>query len=150
MFASYINSIIFNTTFNISFGYLYPETTVHSKCDKFTVKIKNFPLKTLGSKKIIYIKFEHKFFTTGKRAARIRARINSKFVAIALDYQKNISLPNIPTFIIEETLYVFFQHSYFVFSRICYFLLTPNFWVNKVSTKFRLFCISSFLTTSSP
>lgn len=92
---------IFNTKFNISFA--YPRTDTCSICDEFKAKIKTLhPVD--DAVQIIALTTENKLHKTRaqvfydrKRAARIKARRTLEYEAVAMDFQKNISLPNITT-----------------------------------------------------
>ncbi|CAG4955320.1 unnamed protein product [Parnassius apollo] len=92
---------IFNTEFNISFG--YPRTDTCSACDEFKIKAK--ALRAEGNI-VELIRFTilnnlHKkkaqTFYDRKKNARIKSKSDVEFQAIAMDYQKNVSLPNIST-----------------------------------------------------
>lgn len=94
---------IFNTKFNISFG--YPRIDTCSFCDEINVKLKALEvdtkkneseIKNLTTQKRIH-SLKAEAFYSRKKAARLRARKDSNFEAIAMDYQKNVSLPNITT-----------------------------------------------------
>lgn len=137
---------IFNTKFNISFG--YPRTDTCSICDEFNAKIKTLhPVD--DAVQIIALTTENKLHTTRaqvfydrKRAARIKARRTLEYEAVAMDFQKNISLPNITT----NDVYYRRQLSIFSFNihtlssgKSC-FLTYPEFVSRKGSDE-----VSSFL-----
>ncbi|CAG4988051.1 unnamed protein product [Parnassius apollo] len=92
---------IFNTEFNISFG--YPRTDTCSACDEFKIKAK--ALRAEGNivelNRLTILNNLHKkkaqTFYDRKKNARIKSKTDVEFQAIAMDYQKNVSLPNITT-----------------------------------------------------
>lgn len=95
---------IFNTKFNISFG--YPRSDTCSICDKFTAEVNRLRAEGTpqAAEEIRRIEIENKLHKTKaetfyerKRTARRRDRTSQDFIAIAMDYQKNVYLPNIPT-----------------------------------------------------
>nr|XP_047129771.1 uncharacterized protein LOC124809804 isoform X1 [Hydra vulgaris] len=101
-YESYRN--IFNTSFNISFG--YPRTDTCSKCDEFKIKIDAIKIE-LSFKctkpeqqlhELELLKKQHhknaETFYVRKRNARFKAQREYKFEAIAFDFQKNLNLPN--------------------------------------------------------
>ncbi|KAJ4429374.1 hypothetical protein ANN_21531 [Periplaneta americana] len=99
---------VFNTKFNIAFG--YPRGDTCSACDKYTAEMKvlNARLsennldgdmkkqvleeinKTTNNNKIHKLKAET--FYTRKRNARLRSRKSEETEAICMDYQKNVRL----------------------------------------------------------
>lgn len=100
---------IFNSEFNIAFG--YPRSDTCSTCDEFIANIKKveFDLNnTKDAKKLDELTEEkrkleventvHKrkadVFYERKRAAGKHAKDNKRCVAFAMDYQKNLSVPN--------------------------------------------------------
>lgn len=92
---------IFNTEFNISFG--YPRTDTCSACDEFTIKAKALmaegnqdELKRLTILNNLHKKKAQTFYDR-KKNARMKSKTDIEFQAIAMDYQKNVSLPNITT-----------------------------------------------------
>ncbi|CAG4941246.1 unnamed protein product [Parnassius apollo] len=92
---------IFNTEFNISFG--YPRTDTCSACDEFKIKAK--ALRAEGNivelNRLTILNNLHKkkaqTFYDRKKNARIKSKTDVEFQAIAMDYQKNVSLPKITT-----------------------------------------------------
>ena len=95
---------IFNTKFNISFG--YPRSDTCSTCDRFTAEVNR--LRTEGTPEAAVAirnleikdqlhKRQAEAFYDRKRTARRRDRTSNDFIAVAMDYQKNVYLPNIPT-----------------------------------------------------
>ncbi|XP_072401358.1 uncharacterized protein [Diabrotica undecimpunctata] len=105
---------IFNTKFNISFG--YPRSDTCSECDKFLAEMKSLklslehlPVGTEVSRQEIEAhigklhiansvhKAKAETFYDRKRSARKKAMKTVEMEAIALDYQKNLNLPNITT-----------------------------------------------------
>lgn len=92
---------IFNTEYNISFG--YPRTDTCPTCDEHISKRKQFQLdKNLDElKKIDEEILQHKRnadkFYQKKRKSRKESKQNAKVVSICMDYCKNVSLPNITT-----------------------------------------------------
>ncbi|CAH1099712.1 unnamed protein product [Psylliodes chrysocephalus] len=95
---------IFNTQFNISFG--YPRSDTCSTCDRFTAEVNRLRAENTPEAAVTIRKLEienelHKrradAFYDKKRTARRRDRTSNDFIAVAMDYQKNVYLPNIPT-----------------------------------------------------
>lgn len=95
---------IFNTKFNISFG--YPRSDTCSQCDRFTAEVNRLRAEGTPEAAVAIRRLEienelHKrkaeSFYDKKRAARRRDRTSNDFIAVAMDYQKNVYLPNIPT-----------------------------------------------------
>lgn len=89
---------IFNTQFNISFG--YPRMDTCSFCDENRVKIaacnNEAELRKIKLEDLLHKKKAEVFYDR-KRITRKTAIRDSSLVAIAMDYQKNVSLPNITT-----------------------------------------------------
>ncbi|KAL4711664.1 hypothetical protein ACJJTC_003431 [Scirpophaga incertulas] len=92
--------------YNVSFG--YPRSDTCSSCDKINAELnslKKTKEKTLEiERKIHDLKIEKKLhilkasvFYDRKKKAKLRAKTDKSYVAIAMDYQKNVSLPNITT-----------------------------------------------------
>ena len=138
---------IFNTKFNISFG--YPRTDTCSTCDEFTATLKSLDpvndalqIEALSTENKLH-KIRAQVFYDKKRASRKKARTTTDFEAIAMDYQKNISLPNIST----NDLYYKRQLSIFSFiihvlsSGKSVFFTYPEFVARKGSDE-----VASFLT----
>jgi len=103
---------IFNKHFNISFG--YPRSDTCSTCDNFTAEVKVLQTKLnvgldASSQKDIEDKIKklttenqlHKakaeVFYERKRKARKTAMKNVEIEAVAMDFQKNLPIPNFPT-----------------------------------------------------
>lgn len=93
---------VFNTKFNISFG--YPRTDTCSTCDKCTAEINQLQKKGNSEQQIRRLQTENELhkrkaqtFYDRKREAKKRAKTTTDFEAIAMDFQKNVYLPNIPT-----------------------------------------------------
>lgn len=103
---------IFNTRFNLSFG--YPRSDTCSECDQFLANIKVLELKlkanlTEDEKKKIEVEMDklevlnrvHKAkaetFYERKRLSRQDATKKDDTEAIAMDFQKNLNLPNVTT-----------------------------------------------------
>lgn len=91
---------IFNGKFNLSFG--YPRTDTCSSCDKFNANLKT--LSNGDDEKIRKLTLENELhkrkaqtFYDRKKSARLRAKRDPNFLAIAMDFQKNVSLPKIST-----------------------------------------------------
>lgn len=118
---------IFNTKFNISFG--YPRTDTCSECDEYTVKVKCLEmekqrcteiseirriesqlknLKTLND----YHKFQASTFYDRKRKAKRESRKSMEKEAICIDFGRNLPLPNITT----NTVYYKRQLSLYAFN----------------------------------
>lgn len=95
---------IFNTKFNIAFG--YPKTDTCSYCD--TMKARTDSLKseaivngsrikkTSPSLQELHMRKAQAFYSR-KRSAELEAQGNDSKVAIAMDFQKNLPAPNIST-----------------------------------------------------
>ncbi|XP_050302515.1 uncharacterized protein LOC126740503 [Anthonomus grandis grandis] len=93
--------MIFNTKFNISFG--YPRTDTCATCDEYTAKIKALSAETdkhqiqqLTTNNILHKKRAECFYNH-KKKAKIQARKNKKKEAICIDFAKNVFLPQIAT-----------------------------------------------------
>ena len=94
---------IFNTNFNISFG--YPRTDTCSKCDEFKIKIESIKIElSLNSEckklkqqldEIELQKEQHhkdaETFYVRKRNARFKAQKEQRFESIAFDFQNNLN-----------------------------------------------------------
>ncbi|XP_039290187.1 uncharacterized protein LOC120352657 [Nilaparvata lugens] len=119
---------IFNSKFNISFG--YPRSDTCSFCDKVSVQIdalndkikKTNPdlneykelsveLESLQTKKELHLR-KAKTFYDRKRAARQEAQKNPQKEAIAMDFEKNLPVPNIQT----NDVYYRRQLSFYMFN----------------------------------
>lgn len=94
--------LMFNNKFNISFG--YPRSDTCSTCDAFMAKVTSLKAEGNSEEEIRTLQVENTLhkrraqaFYDRKRDAKKRAKTTPTFEAIALDYQKNIYLPNIPT-----------------------------------------------------
>lgn len=92
---------IFRKDYNIGFG--YPRSDTCSQCDEFNSKIKtaekandHTELNKLKIQKELHLRKADTFYRR-KTADRKKARSTVDFEAIAMDYQKNIPLPNITT-----------------------------------------------------
>lgn len=92
---------IFNTQFNIAFG--YPRTDTCSTCDTYLAKAKVLEeekkldeLKQLTILNKVHLTKAHVFYDRKKKAKQ-QCKNQKDFLAIAVDFQKNISLPNITT-----------------------------------------------------
>lgn len=91
--------MVCNTKFNISFG--FPHSDSCSTCDKFRAEVNR--LKREGNlENEIKLEIENELhkrkaqrFYAEKKKAKYKARTTENFVAI--DFQKNIYLPNVPT-----------------------------------------------------
>lgn len=90
--------------YKISFG--YPRSDTCSACDKFLAEIKALehstdPLVEAKKRKLTTLNNVHKAkaaaFYNRKRAAKLLAMTDENFEGITLDYQKNVSLPNVTT-----------------------------------------------------
>ncbi|XP_069687825.1 uncharacterized protein [Periplaneta americana] len=104
---------VFNTKFNIAFG--YPRSDTCSACDKYTAEMKVLNARLSENNldgdmkkqvleeinKITYNNKIHKLkaetFYTRKRNARLRSRKSEETEAICMAYQKKLCLPNIST-----------------------------------------------------
>ncbi|CAG4973820.1 unnamed protein product [Parnassius apollo] len=108
---------LFVNKFNIGFG--YPRSDTCGNCDEFKAKLKGLEVdlknafnseeKCVIEKKIRDLETENKVhklkaevFYRRKRATRIYCQSSSIREAIAMDYQKNLSMPNITS---NETYY---------------------------------------------
>lgn len=92
---------IFNTKFNLSFG--YPRKDTCSACDEFQAKLKSLnserdheEIRKLTDQNNLHKRKAQTFYDF-KKAARKKSKTSTDYIAIALDYQKNISLPNVTT-----------------------------------------------------
>lgn len=92
---------IFNTKFNLSFG--YPRTDTCSTCDKFHAILRTLStdsnadeIKQLTLANEIHKRKAQTFYDR-KKNARLNAKRRPDFLAIAMDFQKNISLPKVST-----------------------------------------------------
>lgn len=114
---------IFCTKFNISFG--YPRTDTCSFCDEAKIKIdeteKELELHNTPDllTKLKKLKIEHELhlrkantFYTRKRKSRTEAQKYNNKEAIVMDFQKNLSIPNITT----NDVYYRRQLSFFAFN----------------------------------
>jgi len=117
----------FTTNFNISFG--YPRTDTCSTCDALKAKEESIDkakintndaeelhqldaqLKTLQTKRELHLKKADWFYRI-KRNAKKQARKNEKIAAIAIDYGKNLPIPNIST----NDVYYRRQLSFYLFN----------------------------------
>lgn len=119
---------IFNIKFNLTFG--YPRCDTCSTCDEFTVQIEsvhsklslptttrnevlklNYELKNLLQKKELHLKRADSFYKL-KKNARLAAQKDKTKEAIAMDFQKNLPLPNIST----NDVYYRRQLSFYMFN----------------------------------
>lgn len=121
---------IFNSNFNLSFG--YPRCDTCSTCDELTVNIEsiqtklalpatadnrndfaklNCDLKTLLQKKELHLRKADSFYKI-KKNARIEAQKDKSKEAITMDYQKNLPIPNIST----NDVYYRRQLSFYIFN----------------------------------
>lgn len=108
---------IFVNNFNIGFG--YPRSDTCGNCDEFNAKLKGLEVdlknafnseeKVVIEKKIRDLETENKVhkikaevFYRRKRETRIYCQSSSTREAIAMDYQKNLSMPNLTS---NETYY---------------------------------------------
>ncbi|KAJ8953464.1 hypothetical protein NQ318_023583 [Aromia moschata] len=85
-------------------------------------------------------------FNDRKKDAMKQAKTTTSFAAVAMDFQKNIYLPNIPTnnvyYLRQLSMYSFNIHELAI--QVCHFFTpTPNILLRKDPKKFVL----SFLTT---
>lgn len=104
---------IFNSKFNISFG--YPRSDTCSKCDEFKANMQNMELSinkaennldilhslnkektALETENMLHKRRAEKFYEI-KRLARKNCRKSPKDSCIAMDFQKNLPLPNLST-----------------------------------------------------
>lgn len=90
--------------YNVSFG--YPRSDTCSTCDKYLADMKNLDNSNetfveARRRKLTTLNDVHKAkaqnFYSKKRTGKNHAKTDASFEAIALDYQKNISLPNVTT-----------------------------------------------------
>ena len=92
---------IFNTKFNIAFG--YPRSDTCATCDEFKAKVEALsPVKNKNEiTKLTTLNVLHKkkaeTFYTRKKQARLAAKKDKKIEAICMDFAKNVSIPNINT-----------------------------------------------------
>lgn len=97
--------MIFNTKFNISFG--YPRTDTCSYCDEFLARKSAIEkgissgsnieeLRRIATKNKVHLMKANTFYNR-KRQAKRKAMRHTEFAAVAMDYQKNLPLPNIST-----------------------------------------------------
>lgn len=103
---------IFNTQFNIKFG--FPRSDTCSMCDKFQAETRVLEerLKSASNKEEENIllceqkklkiendvhKAKAETFYTRKRGAKIKSRKDADYEGIVMDFQKNLSTPNIST-----------------------------------------------------
>ena len=103
---------VFNNNFNISFN--YPRSETRSTCDEYIVKCKEMQQEFSASKndetktgilkkqkELEFLQETHKrkadTFYVNKRAANIRSKDNPTYLAIAMDFCKNLPCPNIST-----------------------------------------------------
>lgn len=117
----------FNKNFNISFG--YPRMDTCSTCDEFQAEKKHFEIKIAslpdGQEKSQILsqlrrleienlahKTRAEVFYDKKRKARLRARQDVTTIAIAMDFSKNLPVPNITT----NDVYYKRQLSYYMFN----------------------------------
>lgn len=106
-YESYRN--IFNTHYNIAFG--YPRCDTCSTCDEYNVNLRALnqtlessedkqstenEIKLLKINNTLHLKMAETFYAR-KRNARLGARRNETDEAICMDYQKNLNVPNITT-----------------------------------------------------
>lgn len=120
--------ILLISKFNISFG--FPRSDTCSFCDKVMVQIDalnsqikqtnpdldkykqlNDDLKSLHTKKEVHLR-RAKTFYDRKRAARLEAQQNPQIEAIAMDFEKNLPVPNIQT----NDVYYRRQLSFYMFN----------------------------------
>lgn len=120
---------IFNTNFNISFG--YPRSDTCSFCDEVKVKVDglqaeintvqkdditksaqlNSQLKALLLEKQLHLKKAETFYKR-KRSAKYEAQKHNSKEAIVMDFQKNLQVPNITT----NDIYYKRQLSFYLFN----------------------------------
>ncbi|KAG8289470.1 hypothetical protein J6590_108551 [Homalodisca vitripennis] len=117
---------IFNTNFNLSFG--YPRCDTCSTCDELTVNIESIQSKLalladnhndfaklncelFYKKKELHLRRADSFYTI-KRNARLEAQRDKTKEAITMDYQKNLPIPNIST----NDVYYRRQLSFYLFN----------------------------------
>lgn len=110
---------IFNTKFNISFG--QPRSDTCSICDKFTAETNRLKLQENSESTIRKLQIENEVhkrkaqgFYDKKRSSKRKAQGTDSFLAIAMDYQKNVYLPNVPTnevyYLRQLSMYTFNVH----------------------------------------
>lgn len=135
---------IFRRDFNISFG--YPRSDTCSQCDELAGKVKaaandDTKLKALQLEKELHLRRANTFYVR-KRKARLRAGNEKNFEAIAMDYQKNISLPNITTNDVyyKRQLSMFSFNIHVLSNADSYFYTYPEYMAKKGSDE-----VSSFL-----
>ena len=94
--------LIFNGKFNISFG--YPRTDTCSTCDRYIAEIRRLKLQSNSETEIRQLDIQNELhrrkaqcFYDRKREAKKKGKITRNFTAIAMDFQRNVSLPNVPT-----------------------------------------------------
>lgn len=92
---------IFNEKFNISFK--YPRVDSCSTCDEFQATLtilksqnKEDEIKKFSIDHNLHVVKAKVFYSRKKKCAKL-ARKDKMFLSIAMDYQKNVSLPNIST-----------------------------------------------------
>lgn len=125
-YDSYRN--IFNTKYNISFG--YPRTDSCSSCDEFKAKVQSLQNQINNAKndavalaelqaELQKIETEHEVhlrkadaFYSRKRMERKLSQKNKAVEAICMDYQKNLNCPNIST----NDVYYRRQLSFYLFN----------------------------------
>lgn len=93
--------LIFNTKFNLSFG--YPRTDTCSTCDEFNAKLRclhaekdALEIRELTLQNELHKRKAEAFYDR-KRSAKRQSRKSSNYVTIAMDFQKNVYVPNIST-----------------------------------------------------
>jgi hypothetical protein len=103
---------IFHNSYNLSFG--YPRKDTCSQCDSLTVKLKQLAndvhsatdpaikeslsaeRQSVVTKKTLHLKKANEFYCR-KRVAAKKAKNSEVYTAIAMDFQKNLPMPNITT-----------------------------------------------------
>lgn len=119
---------IFNNHFNISFG--YPRTDTCSQCDEYKAKIRQIELeisqlqmsdkteeqlnqnkKNLEVANNLHLKKAEKFYEI-KRKARKNSKRTPEVMCIAMDFQKNLPIPNLST----NDVYYKRQLSFYIFN----------------------------------
>ena len=89
---------IFNTRFNLSFG--YPRNDTCAKWDELTSRIQsaatNEEKEAINAEKTEHLHLAEVFYTR-KRAKREQSKRNSSHITLAFDYWKNLPCPNITT-----------------------------------------------------
>ncbi|KAK5650194.1 hypothetical protein RI129_001223 [Pyrocoelia pectoralis] len=93
---------IFVTEFNISFG--YPRTDTCSSCDEYKAQKSILEKGPFQKDALSRLDRDHQLhllkanaFYKRKRTARLQSQKNIKMEAIAMDFQKNLPIPNIST-----------------------------------------------------